>query len=40
MLWILQNYVVSLLRDKGGAIAVEYAMFMALVDVFIIAGVL
>ncbi len=40
MLWILQNYVVSLLRDKGGANAVEYALIMALVAVFIIAGVL
>ena len=40
MLWILQNTVVSLLRDKGGANAVEYALIMALVAVFIIAGVL
>ncbi len=40
MLWILQNYVVSLLRDKGGANAVEYALIMALVAVIIIAGVL
>ncbi len=40
MLWILQDYVVSLLRDKGGANAVEYALIMALVAVFIIAGVL
>ena len=40
MLWILQNYVVTLLRDKGGANAVEYALIMALVAVFIIAGVL
>ena len=40
MLWILQNYVVSLLRDKGGANAVEYALIMALVAVFIIAGIL
>ncbi len=40
MLWILQNYVVSLLRDKGGANAVEYALIMALVAVFIIAGVI
>ena len=40
MFWILQNYVVSLLRDKGGANAVEYALIMALVAVFIIAGVL
>ena len=40
MLWVLQNYVVTLLRDKGGANAVEYALIMALVAVFIIAGVL
>ncbi len=40
MLWYVQNYVVSLLRDKGGANAVEYALIMALVAVFIIAGVL
>ncbi len=40
MLWYIQNYVVSLLRDKGGANAVEYALIMALVAVFIIAGVL
>ena len=35
MLWYVQNYVVSLLRDKGGANAVEYALIMALVAVFI-----
>ncbi len=35
-----QNHVVSLLRDKGGANAVEYALIMAMVAVFIIAGVL
>ncbi len=40
MLWYVRNYVVSLLRDKGGANAVEYALIMALVAVFIIAGVL
>ncbi len=40
MLWILQNYVVSLLRDKGGANAVEYALIMALVAVFIIAAII
>ena len=40
MLSIFQNYVVTLLRDKGGANAVEYALIMALVAVFIIAGVL
>ena len=40
MLWIHQIYVVTLLRDKGGANAVEYALIMALVAVFFIAGVL
>ena len=40
MLSNLQNYVVSLLRDKGGANAVEYALIMALVAVFIIAGII
>ncbi len=40
MLRNLQDYVVTLLRDKGGANAVEYALIMALVAVFIIAGVL
>ena len=40
MLLNFQNYVVNLLRDKGGANAVEYALIMALVAVFIIAGIL
>ena len=40
MLSIFQNYVVTLLRDKGGANAVEYALIMALVAVFIIAGII
>ncbi len=40
MLSNFQNYVVTLLRDKGGANAVEYALIMALVAVFIVAGVL
>ncbi len=40
MLWVLRDYVVTPLRDKGGANAVEYALIMALVAVFIIAGVL
>ncbi len=40
MLWVLKNYVVTPLRDKGGANAVEYALIMALVAVFIIAGIL
>ncbi len=39
MLWILQNYIVTFLRDKGGANAVEYALLMSLIAVFIIAGV-
>jgi Flp pilus assembly pilin Flp len=40
MLSNFQNYVVTLLRHKGGANAVEYALIMALVAVFIIAGVI
>ncbi len=40
MFWNRQNYVVTLLRDEAGANAVEYALIMALVAVFIIAGVL
>ncbi|MCZ6744699.1 MAG: Flp family type IVb pilin [Alphaproteobacteria bacterium] len=40
MLSKFQNYVFNLLRHKGGANAVEYALIMALVAVFIIAGVL
>ncbi|MCH8092917.1 MAG: Flp family type IVb pilin, partial [Proteobacteria bacterium] len=40
MIWMMKDYVVALLRDKGGANAVEYALIMALVAVFIIAGVL
>ncbi len=40
MLSIFQNYVVTLLRHKGGANAVEYDLIMALVSVIIIAGVL
>ncbi len=39
MMWMMKEYVVTLLRDKGGANAVEYALIMALVAVFIIAGV-
>ncbi len=38
MFWIRQNYVVTLLRDEAGANAVEYALIMALVAVFIIAS--
>ena len=40
MIWMMKDYVVTLLRHKGGANAVEYALIMALVAVFIIAGVL
>ncbi len=40
MLWVFKDYVVTLLRHKGGANAVEYALIMALVAVFIIAGIL
>ncbi len=37
---ILHYYLVPILGDRGGASAVEYALIMALVTVFIIAGVL
>ncbi len=40
MLSNFRNYVVAVLRHKGGADAVEYALIMALVAVFIIAGIL
>ncbi len=40
MLWNLQEYAVTLLRHKGGANAVEYSLIMALVGIFIIAGIL
>ncbi len=36
----IQTFIMSLLRDKSGANAVEYGLIMALVAVFIIAGVL
>ncbi len=36
----LQNCVVTLLRDRDRANAVEHALIMALVTVFIIAGVI
>ncbi len=39
MIWMMKDYVVTLLRHKGGANAVEYALIMALVAVFIIAAV-
>ncbi len=40
MLMKVRTYVLSLLRDDSGANAVEYGLIMALVAVFIIAGVL
>ena len=40
MIWMMKDYVVTLLRHKGGANAVEYALIMALVAVFIIAAVI
>ncbi len=40
MLRKLQDYVVTLLRDRGAANAVEYSLIMTLVAVFIIAGIL
>ncbi len=36
----LQSLIPSLLKDKSGANAVEYALIMALVAVFIIAAVI
>ncbi len=39
MIWMMKDYVVTVLRHKGGANAVEYALIMALVAVFIIAAV-
>ncbi len=36
----LQSLIPSVLKDEGGANAVEYALIMALVAVFIIAAVI
>ncbi len=36
----LQTFIMSLLEDESGANAVEYALIMALVAVFIIAAVI
>ncbi len=36
----LQTFIKSLLKDQSGANAVEYALIMALVAVFIIAAVI
>ncbi len=36
----LQTFITSLMRDESGANAVEYALIMALVAVFIIAAVI
>ncbi len=36
----LQAFIPSLLKDESGANAVEYALIMALVAVFIITGVI
>ncbi len=36
----LQSFITSLLQDEDGANAVEYALIMALVAVFIIAAVI
>ncbi len=36
----LQSFIMSLLKDESGANAVEYALIMALVAVFIIAAVI
>lgn len=35
----LQIFIMSLLRDKSGANAVEYGLIMAIVSVFIIASI-
>ncbi len=40
MLSNFQNYVVTLLRDRGGANAVKFALIVTLVTVSIVAGVL
>ena len=40
MLSIFQNYVVTLLRDRGGANPVKFALIVTFVTVFIVAGVL
>ncbi len=36
----LHTFIMSLLKDESGANAVEYALIMALVAVFIISGVI
>ncbi len=36
----LQTFLMSWLKDEGGANAVEYALIMALVAVFIVAAVI
>ncbi len=36
----VRTYILSLMKDDSGANAVEYGLIMALVAVFIIAGVL
>ncbi len=38
MLSNFQNYVVTLLRDRGGANAVKFALIVSLVTLFIVAG--
>jgi Flp pilus assembly pilin Flp len=38
MLSNFQNYVVTLLRDRGGANAVKFALIVTFVTVFIVAG--
>jgi len=40
MLSNFQNYVVTLLRDRGGANAVKFALIVSLVTVFIVVGML
>ncbi len=35
----IQTFILSLLKDDSGANAVEYGLIMAIVSVFIIAGI-
>ncbi len=35
----IQTFIMSILKDKSGANAVEYGLIMAIVAVFIIAGI-
>ncbi len=39
MIWMLKDYVVTLLRDKSGANTVEYVLIMVLLVMFFIVGI-